>query len=288
MLALNAGRGKIAQLLKTNKRKVDKMKTIQELKTELEEIIDRMDADERRVKPFIDLANLELSKLDDDAFFYQSFYEAKIGSKSRLADVSAKQEAELASYDKERLAKANKKFTDLLKKGALVEGNLLMLSWEKSVEDGTEFITQYFDIKDMSEVSPGGGNLKKLRSEKTTHQVEKEVIINLTQHSASAEQLEDGVVEPAEKAAVQAAITFDAIPSSEEMVQRAQFLVSIAKESGAKKAMIGGAPFFMSTLERVLSAHGITPVYAFSVREAIEKDGVKTSIFKHAGFVEVE
>lgn len=115
----------------------------------------------------------------------------------------------------------------------------------------------------------------------------KEIIINLTQHSASDEQVEANVIEPTNKSAVQAAITFDAIPSVEEMVSRAQFLASIAKESGSKKAMIGGAPFFMGTLERVLIAHNITPVYAFSVRESIEKDGVKTSVFRHTGFVEL-
>jgi hypothetical protein len=117
--------------------------------------------------------------------------------------------------------------------------------------------------------------------------VNNKVIINLTQHAASAEQVEDGVVEPTNKAAVQSAITFDAIPTVEEMAQRAGFLANIAKESGAKKAMIGGAPFFMSALERALIGSGITPVYAFSIRESVEKDGVKTSVFKHAGFVEV-
>ena len=117
-------------------------------------------------------------------------------------------------------------------------------------------------------------------------------IINLTQHQATAEQIEAGVVEPAEKAAVQAVLTFDAIPSVEEIQQRALLLAAIAVQSGCKKAMIGGAPFFMSALESALKAQGIAPVYAFSQRESVESiqsDGsvVKTNVFKHVGFVEV-
>jgi membrane carboxypeptidase/penicillin-binding protein len=123
-------------------------------------------------------------------------------------------------------------------------------------------------------------------------EVEVEQVINLTQHSAAVEQTESGVVEPQKKAAVQAALTFDAIPSAEEMAQRAEFLAAIAKESGCVKAMIGGAPFFMSALERALKAHGIAPIYAFSQRESVEtikEDGsvIKTNVFKHVGFVGV-
>ena len=55
--------------------------------------------------------------------------------------------------------------------------------------------------------------------------------------------------------------------------------------------MIGGAPFFMSALERALLDVGITPLYAFSIRESVEKaaeDGTvtKINVFKHVGFVE--
>ncbi len=116
-----------------------------------------------------------------------------------------------------------------------------------------------------------------------------DIIINLTQHAGTPEQ---GVTDPENKSAVQAALTFDTIPSKEEMAERAIFLANIAKESCAKKAMIGGAPFFMSALERALLDVGITPLYAFSVRESVEKaaeDGTvtKTNVFKHIGFVEL-
>jgi hypothetical protein len=56
-------------------------------------------------------------------------------------------------------------------------------------------------------------------------------------------------------------------------------------------AMIGGAPFFMATLESAVLDCGCTPVYAFSKREVQEKvaeDGsvVKTAVFRHLGFIE--
>jgi hypothetical protein len=116
-------------------------------------------------------------------------------------------------------------------------------------------------------------------------------ILNLTQHAATAEQVEAGVVEPEEKGAVQAALTFDAIPTTSEMADRAAFLARIAVDSGCKRAMIGGAPFFMAPLERALLAAGITPVYAFSVRDSVEQPdgngGVrKINVFRHVGFVE--
>lgn len=120
---------------------------------------------------------------------------------------------------------------------------------------------------------------------------DKPTIINLTQHAATVEQVEAGVVEPENKAAVQAALTFDSIPSADEMADRSAFLARIAVDSGCKKAMIGGAPFFMAPLERALLAAGVTPVYAFSVRDSKEEPdgngGVrKINLFRHVGFVE--
>lgn len=118
-------------------------------------------------------------------------------------------------------------------------------------------------------------------------------VINLTQHAATSEQVEAGVVEPAEKGAVQAALTFDAIPTASEMAERAAVIARIAVDSGCNKAMIGGAPFFMSALEKALLSANIQPIYAFSVRESVERiDGegnvIKTNVFKHVGFVKVK
>lgn len=115
-------------------------------------------------------------------------------------------------------------------------------------------------------------------------------ILNLTQHSATSEQIAAGVVEPADKAAVQAALTFDTLPDSGVLRTRAETLAMFAAASGHKSAMIGGAPFFMSWLEKALVAAGVRPLYAFSVRETKEEvqpdnSVIKVAVFRHAGFV---
>src|SRR3989344_2926131 len=117
-------------------------------------------------------------------------------------------------------------------------------------------------------------------------------ILNLTQHAATAERVAEGVGEPADKEAIQKLITFDELPSTEEMVARAARLADLVAKEGAEVAMIGGAPFFMSTLERALKERGVCTVYAFSRRESVDTpqpDGSvkKTQVFRHAGWVEV-
>lgn len=109
--------------------------------------------------------------------------------------------------------------------------------------------------------------------------------INLTQHLATAEQ---ECLEPENKSLVQSLLTFETLPSMDEINDRATALAIIAKQAHADQAMIGGAPFLMSSLETALHRFGITPVYAFSQRVCVEDSvtGTKTSIFKHLGFVE--
>lgn len=113
------------------------------------------------------------------------------------------------------------------------------------------------------------------------------MIINLTQHNGTPEQ---GVTEPANKALVQELLTFDALPSASGIRGRAEALASIAMQSGADSAMIGGAPYLMSALESALLDAGIKPLYAFSVRESVDQvqpDGSthKVAVFRHAGWV---
>jgi hypothetical protein len=118
-------------------------------------------------------------------------------------------------------------------------------------------------------------------------------VVNLTQHEATTDQRDAGVVSPPYNAHVKVLLTFDAIPSASDIEERAVKLAEYAYSSGCKQAMIGGAPYLMSALERALKAQGITPVYAFSQRESVEttnEDGslvVKTNMFKHVGFVKV-
>jgi hypothetical protein len=133
------------------------------------------------------------------------------------------------------------------------------------------------------------------------------LVINMTQHPATAEQKAAGVQDLPDflRKEVSKIITFEEVPSSEEMMSRAQEVVRLFWQGvGAltppdrmagkvgHRAMIGGAPFFMSTLEKVLLAHGIEPVHAFSKRESVERgrpDGSveKVAVFRHAGFVRI-
>lgn len=106
--------------------------------------------------------------------------------------------------------------------------------------------------------------------------------LNLTQHKSTKDQ---NCKELYNKDFIIKLLTFDSIPTEAEIADRAIRLAEIALSEGAKEAMIGGAPFLMSPLEIVLATVGITPLYAFSMRRVIEKDGVKTSVFKHLGFV---
>ena len=118
-------------------------------------------------------------------------------------------------------------------------------------------------------------------------------ILNLTQHNATPEQIDAGVIElqPEVKQVLKGLLDFQELPTSEEVVLRAIAITKIAKEHGASTAMIGGAPFLMSVLEDILRNNDVVPLYAFSQRISVEKliDGtvVKTSEFKHVGFVEV-
>jgi len=110
-------------------------------------------------------------------------------------------------------------------------------------------------------------------------------IYNLTQHVATKEQ---HVVEPStpeEWKEQRELLTFDKPPTRMEIEARAEALASIVEKRGSGAAMIGGAPFLMSTLERVLIEHGINPCYAFTKRQVEMKDGKKISVFKMEGFV---
>ncbi len=118
-------------------------------------------------------------------------------------------------------------------------------------------------------------------------------ILNLTQHNAVSEQMESGVVEPTpeEKAQIKSLLTFEELPTRELLQERAEKLAQMVAEKGYHRALIGGAPYFMPHLERALKKRGITPLYAFSKRESVERtlpDGSvqKVQVFKHLGFVE--
>ena len=148
------------------------------------------------------------------------------------------------------------------------------------------------------------------------------VILNLTQHQASAEQVAAGVVDLPEKYRKQLIklLTFNDIPSDIEIVKRANGIYNLVinfcldenspireeveelldKEGHVNETMfkdnfnlgfmIGGALWLMKPLISELSYIG-TPLFAFTKRvteEIKEPDGsiTKISKFKHLGFVE--
>ena len=117
-------------------------------------------------------------------------------------------------------------------------------------------------------------------------------ILNLTQHNLTNEQINAGVVEPAAevKGKIRELLTFNSLPSCNEIRKRAEELAEIAASSGYNRVLIGGAPYLMAPLEAELIKRGILPLYAFSVREVIEEtlpngEVKKVSKFRHAGFV---
>ena len=120
-------------------------------------------------------------------------------------------------------------------------------------------------------------------------------ILNLTQHTATAEQTAQGVVDPEgrDKELFSKLLTFLDIPSKKEMEARADKLVAHwCGDYMTDGVMIGGAPFFMPILERKFREQGVDVHYAFSRRESVDSvqpDGTvtKTSVFKHVGFVTV-
>lgn len=143
-------------------------------------------------------------------------------------------------------------------------------------------------------------------------------VLNLTQHNATPEQVAAGVttgeLSPEQIGEIRALLTFETCPQESEIWQRARQLAQIAqlaiwREKSAlpyaqewggeplhseanffEYALIGGAPYLMAPLEAALRARGITPLYAFSVRESVDQvqpDGSvrKVAVFRHVGFV---
>lgn len=124
------------------------------------------------------------------------------------------------------------------------------------------------------------------------------MILNLTQHLATKEQLNAGVIDLPENQRQQLnqMLTFDEPPTSGEVQQRAANIVYYAQEwmvrfgISCSSVMIGGAPYLMCPLERFLAEAGFNPVYAYSERASTEQtqpDGSvrKINTFRHAGFV---
>lgn len=122
------------------------------------------------------------------------------------------------------------------------------------------------------------------------------MIINLTQHEASRDQIAAGVIDlpAATRAELQSLLTFGELPDGQEIRTRAERIADLAALHAAgisaQRAMIGGALWLMAPLAAALRKRGIEPLFAFSVRETEEQrqaDGSvrKVAVFRHAGFV---
>jgi len=120
-------------------------------------------------------------------------------------------------------------------------------------------------------------------------------ILNLTQHNVTEEQKQVGVVEIENKEELKRLLTFNELPSLDEIKKRAKAIRDLVLDDKNFqeniKFMIGGAPYFMRALEEELMKIG-EPVYAFSKRVVEEKkldngEVEKKVVFKHEGFVEV-
>tara|TARA_R110001606_G_scaffold95899_8_gene212439 strand:+ start:3365 stop:3727 length:363 start_codon:yes stop_codon:yes gene_type:complete len=118
-------------------------------------------------------------------------------------------------------------------------------------------------------------------------------ILNLTMHPASREQQLVGVVDLEDQRGLKATLNFEELPTARELNHVARNLRVLADESGIEyhSVMLGGAPWLMPILADHFKHGGIKVVFAFSKRVSEEKviDGktIKTSIFKHLGFVEI-
>lgn len=123
------------------------------------------------------------------------------------------------------------------------------------------------------------------------------MILNLTQHAATPEQIADGVVDMNAEDRLHLAdlLTFEEPPAGGALIFRAVEIMTMAVKyaPAGECVMLGGAPYFMPVLDAMSRQFGFKPVYAFSKRESIENvmpDGsvVKRAVFRHAGFVGME
>lgn len=125
------------------------------------------------------------------------------------------------------------------------------------------------------------------------------MILNLTQHPATPEQIAQGVQDLPEvlRAELSRLLTVDDLPTEAEIVARCNLVASITFETNADNAppavMIGGAPWMMCHLVQALREVGVVQcLAAFSKRESVERTDpdtgavTKTAVFRHLGFVE--
>ena len=122
------------------------------------------------------------------------------------------------------------------------------------------------------------------------------MILNLTQHSASPEQLSAGVVDlsPWVTDIVRSLLT---VPAADLLAPDAHAKLAVRArglrlvldnedDSMGCEVMIGGLPALMHHLVHDLYNHRYRPLYAVSDRVSRDgPDGTKVSVFAHLGFI---
>ena len=121
------------------------------------------------------------------------------------------------------------------------------------------------------------------------------MILNLTQHNATATQIEAGINDlPVDfQTALKGLLTFPTQYTRADLEYRALQIHELVRDfcgpskEVLKGVMIGGMPSFMPVLESVLVSKGIKVGYACTERKSVDKevDGkiIKTAVFVHAG-----
>lgn len=115
-------------------------------------------------------------------------------------------------------------------------------------------------------------------------------ILNLTQHDITKNQEEAGVCEPKNKTLVREKLTFETLPTLEEIQARSKELVKICQEENYQTIMLGGAQYLLPFLVKDLQEAGFIILFAYTkrlVEESFKEDGsvIKVFHFKHEGFV---
>lgn len=115
-------------------------------------------------------------------------------------------------------------------------------------------------------------------------------ILNLTQHNATAAQLQDGIenIPSKHQEQLEKLLTFPAGYDLTDLVTSAKALANLTKKLGYEAVMVGGMPSFMPILQAELVKADISVGYARTERVSIDQvqpDGSvrKVSVFKHVG-----
>ena len=119
-------------------------------------------------------------------------------------------------------------------------------------------------------------------------------IANFTQHTATPDQIKDGVVEieNLHRSLLKPLLNFEEIPHFSDVMMSAHTLLSMARDFGYEAIMVGGYPALMMALGLAKEGHQIRVFFAHSDRVSEERtmpDGTvrKVAVFKHIGLVEM-